>query len=283
MARYGIIIIGFAAVSLMGQTSSAPAKGELVELERMTWPELKRAIQEEGKTTALIFNGGTEQRGPQNVAGGHNLIARGTGIAIARKLGNAITAPVIPFSPNNANPNLPGTIGITPATYAALNEEVAEQLIKNGFKSVVIMGDHGGGQKELRAVAEKLDTKYTSQGIRIVYCSDVYSKANNDFNKWLEDNGYPPGAHAGIPDTSEMLYLGGNDGWVRKELVATALGDPVRKPGEARDANAKRINNGISGDARRSTAELGKRFIDLKVDYAVKEIQQLLAPKVAAN
>jgi creatinine amidohydrolase len=73
-----------------------------------------------------------------------------------------------------------------------------------------------------------------------------------------------------------MLYLGGEKGWVRKELIATALGDPLRKPGEARDPNAKRVNNGISGDARPSTAALGKRIFDMKVDYAVAQIHLLL-------
>jgi creatinine amidohydrolase/Fe(II)-dependent formamide hydrolase-like protein len=73
-----------------------------------------------------------------------------------------------------------------------------------------------------------------------------------------------------------MLYLGGDKGWVRKDLVSTALGDPVRKRGEPRDPNEKRVNNGITGDARRSTPELGKRIFDMKVDYAVNQIHQLL-------
>lgn len=255
---------------------------ELIDFEKMTWQELKRAIHEQGKTTVLLYNGGTEQRGPQNASGGHTLIAHGTALRIAGKLGNAIVAPVLPFSVNNANPELPGTIGLTGPLFAAVNEQVAEQLIKNGFKSVVLLGDHGGGQKELAEVARKLDEKYASQGIRVVYSDEVYQKANTDFDKWLTENGYPTSSHAGIEDTSEMLYLGGDDGWVRKELVPTALGD-VRKPGEPRDPNAKRVNNGISGDARRSTAELGKRFIDLKVDYAVKQIQQLLAAPAASK
>jgi creatinine amidohydrolase/Fe(II)-dependent formamide hydrolase-like protein len=37
-----------------------------------------------------------------------------------------------------------------------------------------------------------------------------------------------------------------------------------------------RVNNGISGDARRSTAELGKMAFDMKVDYAVKQIRGFL-------
>ncbi len=205
-------------------------------------------------------------------------MGQATVIAIAQKLGNAIAAPVMPFSPNNASAALPGTIGLTPELFAALNEQVAEQLIKTGFKNVVLMGDHGGGQKELGEVAKKLDAKYSSQGIRVVFCDEVYAKAMADFDKWLAENGYPLSSHAGIPDTSEMLYLGGDKGWVRKELIATAVGDPMRKPGEPRDPNAKRVNNGIQGDGRRASAELGKRFFDMKVDYAVNQIHRLLAP-----
>lgn len=252
------------------------------DFEMMTWVEVKKAIAA-GKTTALVYNGGTEQRGPQNVNGGHTLMGKATVLAIADKLGNAIAAPVMPFSVNNASAELPGTIGLTGPIFAALNEQVSEQLIKSGFKAVVLMGDHGGGQKELGEVAKKLDEKYASQGIRVVYCDEVYAKANGDFDKWLADNGYPLSSHAGIPDTSEMLYLGGDKGWVRKELVATAIGDPMRKRGEARDPNEKRVNNGIQGDGRKSSAELGKRIFDMKVDYAVRQIHQLLAAPKAAS
>jgi creatinine amidohydrolase len=259
-------------IFLLAASAFAQSK---VDFEMMTWPEVKKAI-EGGKTTALIYNGGTEHRGPQNVNGGHTLMAHATVIAIAEKLGNAIAAPVLPFSPNNASAEHPGTIGLTPALFAAINEQIAEQMIKNGFKNIVLMGDHGGGQKELGEVAKKLDEKYSPQGIRVYFCDEVYAKANGDYDKWLEANHYPLSTHAGIPDTSEMLYLGGDKGWVRKDLVATALGDPVRKPGEARDPNAKRINNGISGDARPSTPELGKRIFDMKVAYAVEQIHRLM-------
>src|ERR1041384_2479350 len=112
-----------------------------VDFEMMTWPEVKAALAQ-GKTTALVYNGGTEQRGPQNVNGGHTLIAQETARRIALKLGNAIVAPVLPFSPNNAHATLPGTIGLTPALFAAINEQVTEQLIITGFKKVVLMGDH---------------------------------------------------------------------------------------------------------------------------------------------
>ena len=62
-----------------------------------------------GKTTALIYTGGTEQRGPQNVNGGHTLLGKETVRTIAEKLGNAIAMPVLPYTPNRASADLPGT------------------------------------------------------------------------------------------------------------------------------------------------------------------------------
>ena len=256
-------------------TTELTAKDPLVEFELMTWPEVKAALAA-GKTTALFYTGGTEQRGPQNVNGGHNLMARATVKAIALGLGNAIAMPVLPYTPNNASANLPGTIGLTPEILAAILERISEQAIVTGFKNVILMGDHGGGQPNVyRDVAKKLDDKYAPQGIHVYYCDDVYTKAQGDFDKWLVDNGYPKSSHAGIPDTSEMLYLGG-DAWVRKELIKTALGDPVREPGTPRDTTTARVNNGISGDGRRSTAALGKRAFDMKVDYAIKQIRSFV-------
>ena len=261
-------------------TSAQPA-GPLVEFEMMTWPEVKQAMAA-GKTTALFYTGGTEQRGPQNVNGGHNLMGRAMVKAIALELGNAIAMPVLPYTPNQASATLTGTIGLTPEILAAVLERIAEQAITTGFTNVVLMGDHGGGQPNVyRDVAKKLDDKYAAQGVHVYYCDEVYSKANGDFDKWLGDNGYPPSAHAGIPDTSEMLYLGG-DVWVRRSILPEAIGDPVPPAGPrgAPDPNAPpRKNNGITGDARRSSAELGKRLFDLKVQYAVRQIRSFTGAK----
>jgi creatinine amidohydrolase/Fe(II)-dependent formamide hydrolase-like protein len=235
----------------------------------MTWPEVKAAL-EAGKTTALVYTGGTEHRGPQNVNGGHNLMARETVKAIAVKLGNAIALPVLPYTPNNASAALPGTIGLTNELLAALLERISEQAIVTGFKNVILMGDHGGGQPNIyRDTAKKLDDKYAAKGIHVYYCDEVYSKRMADFDAYLTSQKLPAGGHATIGDTSEMLYLGGDKGWVRKELIKTAVARPRGEP-----------SNGVSGDGRASTAQLGKRVFDMKIDYAVRQIQQFLA---AAN
>src|SRR5271166_3489379 len=132
--KFPILLLAASAACLCAQTMMQPN----LEFEMMTWAEVKKAIHEEGKINVVVYNGGTEQRGPQNVNGGHNLMARETAHAIAVKFGNTLVAPVMPYSVNEASADLPGTIGITGPLFAALNEQVAEQLIKSGFKNVFL-------------------------------------------------------------------------------------------------------------------------------------------------
>lgn len=271
-----VSVVALTAGSVAPAPVCAQTREPLVEFESMTWPEVKQALAD-GKTTALFYTGGTEHRGPQNANGGHNFMAKATVKAIALKLGNAIAMPVLPYTPNNASATLTGTLGLTNDILGAILERLSEQAIVTGFKNVVLMGDHGGGQPDVyRDVAKKLDDKYAPQGIHVFYSDSVYAPAQDDFEKWLRSQGYPPSGHAALFDTSEMLYVCG-DACVRKDLLATAVGDPVLPPGTRRDPNAPRVNNGISGDARRSSAELGKMLFDKRIEYAVSQIRGFLA------
>ena len=106
------------------------------------------------------------------------------------------------------------------------------------------------------------------------YCDQVYRPANDAFDLYLAQHGYPPGLHGYLFDTSEMLYLDKDNTWVRRDLVASAVGDPV-VDGKVQ-IGPQSPYNGILGDARRSTAELGKLALDIKVDHAVRQIRSFL-------
>jgi creatinine amidohydrolase len=260
-----------------------PATGEalartkdLVEIEMMTWPEVKRAIREYGKTTAIIYHGGTEQRGPQNVNGGHTLMSREMARAVALKLGNALVAPILAYSPAGTSEEIPGSIGISTALYKAITIEMTEQLFRQGFKNVVIMADNGGGQTQLGEAAKELDAKYGPEGKHVYHIPDAYYAAREAFAKILVERGLPCASHAGLNDTSNMVYLGQGKDWVRLELLPTAVGNYVACPGQPVDsalAARPRVNNGISGDARKASPELGKIIFDLKVSLATKQVQ----------
>ncbi len=245
-----VLVLGL-AVQAVGQ--------EQVDIELMTYPEIGAAIAA-GKTTVLVYNGGTEQRGPHAVLGGHSLIARRVGVAVARQLGNALVAPVLPYSIAGSylNPKWPGSVNLPGPLFTAVNEAVVDSMVVNGFKNVVLMGDHGGGQWELRELAARLDQKYAPKGTHVYFCGDVYAKTAQDVATWIREHGLPPGTHGGIHDTSLLMHLGG-EGYVRKDKLVA--GDPV---------------NGVTGDPRPSTPEFGKLFFDIHVRNAVEQIRYVV-------
>src|SRR5690606_31810456 len=221
-----------------------------------------------GKTTALYYTGGTEQRGPQNAVGGHNMMGRPIVKAIAERLGNAIAMPVLPYSPTGMSPELPGSIDLPTSVLGPVLEHLAEGAIVSGFKVVVLMGDSGGGQGPdgvYAAVARKLDDKHRPNGVRVFYADESYTKANREFSDILVKEGLPQGTHGGILDTSLMMYLDTDNLYVRRDLLASANGDPVRPRGQPHPEGYQPLNNGITGDARPSTDEIGRRFFEHKV------------------
>lgn len=285
MRGYRSAVVALSLLSGVAVMHAEPARAAAasapIELELMTWPEVKAALAA-GKTTALFYTGGVEQRGPQNATGGHNMMARPIVKAIAEKLGNAIAMPVMPFSPTGMSADLPGSLDMPVSLLGPVMEQLVEGAIVSGFKTIVLMGDSGGGQGPdgmYATVAKKLDDKHKSNGVRVFYADESYTKANREFSDILVKEGFPPGTHGAILDTSLMMYLDPDNKYVRRDLLADALGDPVRPRGQKPQPGTKLLNNGITGDARRSSAEIGKRFFDHKVETAVKQIKALQASR----
>jgi creatinine amidohydrolase len=141
-----------------------PAR-DTVFMEDMTWMEVRDALRA-GKDTAIVATGGIEQNGPYLAAGKHNVILRLTTEAIARKLGNALVAPIVPFVPEGdidpptLHMRYPSTISLTEGTYRALLSEICACLRTHGFRRIVLIGDSGGNQAGMKAVADALNAKW---------------------------------------------------------------------------------------------------------------------------
>jgi creatinine amidohydrolase len=274
---------------------------ELIEFSMMTWPEVYDAIHHQGKTVALYYAGGNEHRGPQNVNGGHTLMGEAKVLEIARRLGNAIVLPVMPYSSNNASNQQTGTLGLNAEIEAALTERIVEQAITTGFTTVILLNDHGGSVRPMTEVAAKLEAKYRApefadKKIHVFYADQIYQTAQDNFDKMLASRGLPVSSHAGIPDTSEMMYAGKGKHWVRTDLLKYAVtmgpgyvpappaprGQGAGGQGQgggrgAVDPNAPRIvASGVTGDGRQSSEALGKEAFENKVSLAVAQIKTFL-------
>ena len=243
------------------------AAADTLRIEDMTWMEVRDALKA-GKTTVIIATGGVEQNGPYLVTGKHNVVLRGTTEAIARQLGNALIAPIIPFVPEGdidpptVHMKYPGTVSLTEDTYQALLTDICRSFRTHGFKHIVLIGDSGGNQQGMKLVTKKLNDQWAGGKSRVHYVPEYYDFAA--VAKWLEEQGIeqePEGYHDDFGMTAMMMAV-----------------DPASVRTRERIAAGKFSINGVNLAPAKKTIEWGHRIIKFRAAAAVKSIKEQTAP-----
>ena len=267
-------VVVFVTLVHAGAAMAATGSSASVYLEELTSFELRAAIAN-GSTTVLVPIGGTEQNGPHMALGKHNLRVKVLAGQIAQRLGNAIVAPVLAYVPEGAifppaaHMRFSGTISISDATFESILESTARSFKQHGFHDVVFVGDHGGYQKSEVRAADKVNKEWAADSrFRALALTAYYDASQAPFIQALRSKGFSDaeiGTHAGLADTSMMLAI--DKSMVRTDLLAEG----------AKTAPA----DGVYGDPRKSTAELGQLGLHGIVERSVQAIQE--AVKQHAN
>ena len=255
----------FFCISLWLFHTSAIAQ-DSVFLEELTWTEVRDLI-ERGTSRVLIPTAGTEQNGPHMVLGKHRYIIEHTADLIARELGQTLVAPVMTHVPEgNIDPptshmRFPGTISLPNEHFVKVLEYTARSMAAHGFTDILFISDSGSNMRGIAEVTEALNNEWRGSPARVHDVSDYY--ANNGFREWLEAEGETPdsiGTHAGITDTSQLLYV--NPLHIRTDKMAYDGGFE---------------NSGVRGDPTRASRSWGQKGIEMKVEAAVRQVRMLLA------
>jgi len=262
-----IIALLLVALAICGAPARAAASISSVFLEDFTWTELRDAVSQ-GMTTAIVPVGGTEQSGPALTLGKHNVRVRLLSERIARELGNAVVAPVLAYvpegsiTPPSSHMRFAGTLSIPTSVFDATLEAIAGSLRAHGLRNIVLLGDHGGYQRELGKVAERLNRQWAGGPARVFAPPEYFQASTEGFAALLRERGFRDdeiGTHAALADTSLQLALA--PATVRKDVLQSST----------------RLDQSVGiygGFPQHASAELGQLGVDEIVRRTVAAIRQ---------
>jgi creatinine amidohydrolase/Fe(II)-dependent formamide hydrolase-like protein len=242
-------------------------KVDTVWLEEMTWMDVRDAMKA-GKTTIIIATGGIEPNGPWLALGKHNYVLTANCDAIARKLGNALCAPIVKFVPEgNHEPRSShmltmGTISLTEEVYQAMLTDIVRSFKAHGFENIMMIGDSGGNGRGMGAVATKLMAEWGGKPL-VAHIPEHYTY----------------GVVSKEMASRKLVVPSADDGLHDDPIISLNMfmADPKSIRYDERVKAKKATINGVSLADRKKTLEMGKAIVEFRANYTVAAIQKAIA------
>ncbi|HJR60309.1 MAG TPA: creatininase family protein [Vicinamibacterales bacterium] len=241
---------------------------DTVWLEEMTWMDVRDAMQA-GRKTIIISTGGIEPNGPWLALGKHNYILRVNCDAIARKLGDALCAPIIPLvpeggiEPKSGHMTTVGTISLREETFQAMLTDVVHSFKMHGFANIILIGDSGGNTRGMQAVAQKLTVEWKGTPL-VAHIREYYDYAA--VLKYLVELGVSKadGPRDGLHDDPAITM---------NMLVA----DPQSVRWEQRVKMKKATIDGVSIADKERALEIGRKIVERRASVTAEAIKRAIA------
>lgn len=184
------LAIIFCSLSTLAQTTKDFVSTR--EMERINWMEFKEVVPSRIKTV-ILPTGTLEPHGVAN-NGADNTAPFAMAKTISQRV-NALIAPTLPYGITGSMEAYPGAFTISEAAYRPFVKQILEGLAKNGFRNVILLNGHGGGQTSvLQSVAAEVAAERKVRTLVINWWSFASEETKAVFG---EDGG-----HAGWNETA---------------------------------------------------------------------------------
>jgi creatinine amidohydrolase len=188
-----------------------------------------------------------------------------------------LVAPALPFGLSGGHREFAGTIVIGTATYLQLLDDLLSSIVGSGFRAVIVVNGHNGNSAILRQAVVDFGLRVDASVLALTYFDHVTSMFQEHRATAIGGAG-----HAGEFETSLELFL-------RPELVGEDPDFQYIDPaidGMFRDitergtvARANRLEEnypqGVMGDPRPASAELGKNLFEGAAQYLAEVAGQV--------
>ena len=256
-------------------------------MPHMTWEEVEQYLRT--SDMVIIPVGSIEQHGKHLPLGSDIIAAVETSVCIGQKTG-VLVAPVLLAGVSEHHMGFPGTISLAPTTLEAVLYDAARSLIAHGFKRIMFLNGHGGNETTVTNVVYRINRETAATAI------DLWRIDPPPTDPRLKD--VKLDYHAGVEETSMMMYLAGGLVQMSKaENPTLTLPVPVQEisekvAGRNREAldnatlfqperSGKRTStreissNGVvtRGDVKTATADIGRAVVEANVEAVVRFIE----------
>jgi creatinine amidohydrolase len=251
-----------------------------VLIEKMSWPQVREAI-DAGKRTAVLACGAVEQHGPHLPTGTDTYLGTVLAERAAVLAGNALVAPTLRPGLSEHHMGFPGSFTVQPETFVALLADYCESLARGGFTRIVVFASHGGNADTLRAHVPHIARRLQGRA-ELVLSAVMSGPAGEAVRAYLAERSVPrgrAGVHAGYAETAMMLAA-------EPELVHMDRAEPGRcdedfyRPENLAASQMESFlhgvqsqsPNGILGDPVGANAEEGERLLDIAAEVLARDI-----------
>ncbi len=235
----------------------------MIEWARITGPQ----FEELPKDIAILPVGNIERHGDHLPLGADLMAPEWISREVAKRLGNAVLLPPIPYGSSKAMREFPGTIDIDSNAFREYVKSVMKEVIRNGFKLLVIINGHGGNTLPLQSAAREATYEVGGSILIINWWSDV---AKDKRKELFPESSW---GHGGADETSAIMFIA-------PECVdlSKAKSNPIPYPRMrfySRDYEVKVLfPNAVTGDPLKSSREKGREFLESVVNEVIETIKK---------
>jgi creatinine amidohydrolase len=242
-----------------------------IELEGLTWPEVRDEI-EGGRDTIVVSFGAVEQHGHHLPLATDSIFGDELGRAVAERL-DAFQAPTVRVGCSRHHLAFAGTMSLDEETFQAVVRDLVASLARHGFRRIVLLPTHGGNFGPLAGALERIEPP---DGVNVIGVTDLALLVNATLGLGAQ-LGVPSsagGLHGGEWETSLMLAL-------RPELVHMDRAVPgytgdvetavERMFAEGIDALA---DTGVIGDPAQASVENGRRYFERLTELTIEYVEE---------
>lgn len=248
--------------------------------ERLTWPEVRRAAEEE--RVALIPVGTLEDHGPHlPIDADVRLITEICRRAAEEAADEIVLLPTIPHGYSPHHMDFPGPITIGWETFTRYCKDVGTSLAHHGFRRMLFYNGHGSNQNlvEMAARLVMIDRPEVLAAAAFYLLSEEGVKAVEA----TRESSFGGMAHADELETSIYLHI--DPDAVDMDRVVDEQGYPAGESAHLEwwaDGPLKLMpwwssfsRTGVQGTPSLATPEKGKSFLDAAVAECIRYVREL--------